>query len=380
MARLVLRSHPEFDANSSFLALAEDVEVGSIAKHIGDIPGGFTFRVPRTDEWVGQARPGRVVVVTARDETSEFFISQRRDNLASSRAVFQADPIHVILRDVGILDRIEDDGSSTIELGGPDSGMSFQNYWYTFLAPFLARHGLQWIQLGDVESDERLVYSWEALTPQAIIVALVDQLKHEWRLRRDAVNQRYLLDVAERLVVPDLVSQAGQGLNIISLRRILDRERMATVIRPIGRLGSGEPGDISLALLRVTARSGNDVTLASHADVGGMGPVYEADQWVGSYLEATDGTAYEITSTTTGQVLTLASGGSSFAVNDEVRLVADADANPVFEVASRGAVEEFGRIAIGLRLPFLGSSVAEVASLVDFEAQVGMYLPGGGLH
>ena len=375
MTQIVLRNAPEFASGSGVITVA-DVDVGMIRQQVGQLPGGLTFRAVRTEPWVKDAVPGTVASITTRSETYEYMIGERRDRLTSDWAVFRADPIHVVMHDAGIVDWIDPDGASHINLGGADSGMSFRNFWNTFLGPFLSRHDLDWIELGDVESDDRLIHSWEGVSAQKVIVELAYQLSHEWRLRRDAANNRYLLDVGEDLGSDELESRAGQGLNLITIRRQLDRERMATVIRPIGRLANGAPGDISLALWRVSAVSGNNVTLAAHADVGGAGPVGETDQWVGSYLEAPNGNSYEIAGSATSQVITLASGGSNFSEDNEVRFVADTGGTPLFEVVSPNGLDKFGRIAIGTRLAFLGSSLAEVASLVDFEAQTSIVSTG----
>ena len=364
--RITLRSAPEFVSSSRVLTVA-DVEVGSLAEQVGQIPGALTFRALRSEHWIDDAMPGRVVSLEARGRVHEFWVSQRRDTLRSELAVFQCDPIHTVLRDAGVLDWLSSDGMSHVNLGGPDGGMSFRNFWWTFVRPFLRRRDVTWIELGTVESDTRLRHSWEGVTPQAVIVALAEQLRHEWRLRRDSANSVYRLDVGAELGADADVAGVGEGLNLLTLRRQMDREDMATVLRPIGVLESGAPADISQALWVVTAVSGNTITLAPHSMIGGDGPVAENGQWVGAYLEATDGSAHEITASGTPQELTLTSGGSSFAVNDEVRFVADSASADQLEVSSPAAIGTYGRVAVGSRLPFFSRSPLERAGLVEWE-------------
>ena len=387
MTLLTLRSAPEFATGSQVLAVA-DVEIDAISEQVATLPGSLSFRGIRAEGWTELAKPGKLVSIEARDGVHEFWISQRRDDLRNNRVAFQADPVHVALRDVGVLDWLSSDGGSHINLGGPDGGMSFRNFWFTFLRPFLRRRGLDWLELGDVESDGRLIHSWEGVSAQAVAVALVEQLRHEWRLRRDTGGGVYRLDVGRELGADVDVARASEGLNLLTLRRVLDREDMATVIRPIGTLASGAPADVSLALWRVSARAGNVITLASHASVGGDGPVAVNGQWVGLYLEDTGGDAHAITgSSRAAQSVTVSSGGSDFAVGDDVRFVASAAGAGVVEVSDPGAVEEFGTIAVGQGLPFFSRADVEGAGIIEWaeppqiiEVATGTELSGNRLN
>ena len=363
---LTLRDGSELDPGSSVIRPRLDVLSGAIEGDIAQA-GGLSFVAPRSARGVPDALPGRLVVLEARGQRLEYWISGRRDRMGSELVSITCDPFHVLLHDVGVLDWLGSDGVSHVNLGGPDAGMSLRNFWFTFLRPFLRRHGKTWIELGDVDSDERLVHSWEALSPQGVATALVQQLRREWRLRRDDATGSYLFDVGENLGEDATPSWAAEGLNLITLERAFDREEMATVVRPIGTLSTGAPADVSLALWRVSAVNGNTVTLEPHANVAGSGPVLEDEQWVGAYLEAPDGGTHEITdSSGEDDSVTLVSGGADFAENDEVRFVASAAGAPIVEVTSPRGIEVFGRMAVGQRLPFFSRSAVELASLLEW--------------
>jgi hypothetical protein len=158
-----------------------------------------------------------------------------------------------------------------------------------------------------------------------LIEGLAKEVGAEWRLRRDAPNTRYLIDVVDTVsgVIADI--EAREGLNILSLVRQRNRERLFTSIRPSGALptGSEERANIGWNAWKVTAVSGDDVTVVPHG--GGIGAILEDGQHVGLYLEAADGTFHEIEgSVESTQTFELESGaGASFAVNNDVAIVAD---------------------------------------------------------
>ena len=364
---IVLRSAPEFAPGSRVLGV-DSVKADAIRQQTSALPGGLQFRVPRDRPWIPQAVPPAVVSIEVRGKTLEYMIAGRKESLASE-VVFLADPVHVVLHDAGIVDWLSPDGTSQINLGGPEGGMSFRNYWWTFLRPFLRRVGHTWIELGEVDSDARVIHAWEASSAQAVIVALVRQLKREWRFRRDDAGRVYRIDVGRALGQDESTTRAVEGLNLLSLSRIYDRESLATVIRPIGTLQSGAPADISGALWIVTAVDGDDVTVGPHVSVGGPGPVGEPGQWVGAYLESADGSRHRITASTAGSVFSLASGRGSFSPADDVRLVADAQGTGVLRIESPSGISRYGRIERSVSLRFNSRGLAEVASLTVWDAQ-----------
>ena len=359
---VLLRSLPEYAPGSQVLFPVTGLLIDD-ARIVEDTiqEGGISFSALRTEEWVEAAVPGTVVWFYARGTPKEFWLSSREDTYGadgSGIARFTADPLHTVLADVGIIELTTSGGVTRTNLGGPLDGMSATNYFYTFIRPWLNENGIDYVQLGSVESNERVKLAWAHQNPQQVWKALADKLGHEWRLRRDDAARTYKLDMGSNLGAELPTSRASEGINLISLRRLRDRETLATSIRSIGPLVSGATvsADISQNAWRVPTDgvSGDDVQGEAHN--GLAGPIAEDGQWAGHYLEAPDGACWEIEdSTASTQTFQLEDGaGSHFAAGDDFRIVRDQLGTGITEVASPSAVRQFGRISRPLELDFRG--------------------------
>jgi hypothetical protein len=139
---------------------------------------------------------------------------------------------------------------------------------------------------------------------------------------------------------------AKEGHNILSLARQRNREKLFTAIRPVGLLptGSDDRANIGYATWRVTGVTGDVVEVEAHN--GGDGPILEDGQHVGRYLEAADGTFWEIEDSDFGdQSFTLETGGgASFAVLDDVMIVATDTGQLMTDLVSPSGVAQFGYV------------------------------------
>ncbi len=357
----ILRSRPEYASGSKPLFPMTGLLVDARIMEDTLQQGGISFSALRSEEWVDAAVPGTVVWIDARGTPKEFWISTREDIYGtdgSGIVRFTADPLHTVLADVGIVELTTPGGVTRTNLGGPMDGMSVTNYWHTFIRPWLIQNGIDYIELGDVESNDRVKFSWANLNPQQLWNGLADRLGHEWRLRRDDAARNCKLDMGPELGSDLPVARATEGINLISLRRLRDREALATSIRPIGQLVNGATvqADISQNVWRVPASgvSGDDVQAEAHN--GSQGPIGEDGQWAGYYLETPDGTFWEIEDTVAAtQTFELEAGaGAHFADGDDFRIVRDDLGTGITEVSSPSAAARYGRIVRPVELDFRG--------------------------
>ena len=357
----ILRSQPEYASGSRPLFPMTGLLVDARIMEDTLQQGGISFSALRSEEWVDAAVPGTVVWIDARGTPKEFWISTREDTYGtdgSGIVRFTADPLHTVLADVGIIELTTPGGITRTNLGGPLDGMSVTNYWHTFIRPWLRQHEIGYIELGSVESNERIKFSWANLNPQQLWNGLAERLGHEWRLRRDDAARNYKLDMGSELGSDLPVARATEGINLISLRRLRDREALATSIRPIGKLISGATvqADISQNVWQVPTGgvSGDDVQAEAHN--GLRGPIGEDGQWAGHYLEAPDGTFWEIEgSVADTQTFELEAGaGAHFADGDDFGIVRDELGTGITNVSSPSAVARYGRIVRPVELDFRG--------------------------
>lgn len=306
----------------------------------------LTFSVPDTPDMRSLIVARKVVRLSAKDEqVSEWLVSRTTQAAGpdgSGMMQVECDPLRVVLADAGILEFIEQGQTAYANLGGLNG--SARNYLATFVLPHLARRGYTWIEIGQIDSSIQFSFSWDAFTATQLIEALAREIGAEWQLRRDEANNRYVIDMVDRIsgVIADV--EAKEGLNILTLVRQRNRERLFTSIRPSGQLGEGEQERSTLGFnaWRVTAVSGDNVSVAPHQ--GGIGAIIEDGQHVGLYLEAANGTYHEIEgSVEATQTFELGTGaGASFAVNDDVAIVADNQGTLITSVESPSGIAQFG--------------------------------------
>jgi hypothetical protein len=306
----------------------------------------LSFSVPDTAEMRDLVTARRIVRVAATgEEVSEWLVSrttQAAGPEGNGILLVECDPLRVVLADAGILEFVETGGQSFANLGGLNG--SVRNYLATFVIPHLNRRNFTWIEIGTIDPVQQFDYSFDSMTALALIEGLAREVGAEWRLRRDAPNARYLIDVVDTVsgVIADI--EAREGLNILSLVRQRNRERLFTSIRPSGALPSGseERANIGWNAWRVTDVTGDAVSVVPHG--GGIGAILENGQHVGLYLEAADGTFHEIEdSVESTQTFELESGaGASFAVNDDVAIVADDQGTLLTSVDSPSGIAASG--------------------------------------
>jgi hypothetical protein len=305
----------------------------------------LVFSVPDTPEMRALLAARRVIRLTPPGEiTSEWLVSrttQASGPFGAGMMLVDCDPIRVVMSDAGVVELIKN-RLIFANLGGANG--TVRNFLATFVIPHLTRRGYGWIEIGQIDSAVQFNLSWDSQTSTQVIEALAKEVGAEWDLRRDEANSRYLIDVVERISGVLSSVEAREGNNILSLVRQRNRERLFTSVRPAGQIAEGdqERGTLGFASWRVTGVSGNNVTVAPHG--GGLGAILENGQHVGLFLEAANGTCHQIQgSIESSQTFQLPSGsGASFAVQDDVMIVADNNGTLISSVESPSAVAEFG--------------------------------------
>jgi hypothetical protein len=306
----------------------------------------LSFAVPATSDLRELLTARRVIELKPRGEsTSEWLISRVTEAAGpegNGIFVVECDPIRVILGDAGIIEFVEVGGQSYTNLGGLNG--TARNFLRTFAIEHLQRRGITWVVNGTIEPVQQFDFSWDALTPLALIEGIAKETGTEWSLRDNPAQSRYEIDLVERVGGQIEQVEARDGLNILQLQTSRNRERLFTSIRPSGGLAQGaeERANIGWATWRVADVTGDVIEIEPRG--GGFGAILEDGQHVGLYLEAADGTFHEIEDSDEGdQTLTLETGaGASFAVDDDVQIVADDQGTLLTSLESPSGVSAFG--------------------------------------
>ena len=305
----------------------------------------LAFAVPATDEMRQLLAARRVVKLTPEgEEPTEWLVSRTVDSVTPggvAALIVECDPIWAIMGDAGIIEQVTPGGQSYANLGGVNGRVA--NYLATYAIPTLQRRGISWIELGSIEPMMQFDLSWDANTPLQLLNAATANVGAEWEFERDEAYSRYLINVTDRIGALTPVVRVREGLDILQVDAQRTREKLYTAIRPQGDLETGgeERANIGMATWRVTDVTGDVVTLAAHN--GGPGPVLEDGQHVGLYLEAMDGTWWEIVDSTAPDELELEAGaGAEFAAIDDVMIVADDQGTLLTELQSPSGIANFG--------------------------------------
>jgi len=201
-----------------------------------------------------------------------------------------------------------------------------------------------WIVRGTVTPTDWVELAWDGYTALELLRDLTAKFPdYELRLRRNGSTD-YRIDIAET-GSGTTTAPVEFGRNLLTVKKAVSTTGLASVIVPRGRVPSGalEFGDIGDNAWEITAKSGDDLTLAD--PLGGDGPIGEDDQLNGYYLEsATETTRLEISdSVESTQICTMASTPSDFAVGDLVRVVRDSSGSLLSELPSPSAITAYSR-------------------------------------
>lgn len=344
VGRMRLLSAPEYDSSSVLVRSINELVSATIRYEL-DGTSELALEVPRNADWLDGVKPRRVIWIDLPTEgVSEWFISGMSEPRGEDATTIRikCDPLHTILRDVGIMEDVTSGGLSYTNLGGVN--LSAKNYLDTFVVPNLTRHGIDWIATGTVDSSQQFDLSFDSITPQELIINLADQVRGEWRLRRDADNSQYVIDILDEIGSDLTEVWLTEGKNVLTLVRERNREDLYTVIRPLGVLPSGseQRADIGFNAWKVTDITGSVLTLADPS--GGPGPVVEDDQHVGLYVEAPDGTFTKITDSDASSDTVTVESASSISEGDHVMIVKDSSGTLLTEVSSPSGITEAGRV------------------------------------
>lgn len=306
----------------------------------------LTFSVPATDEMIDLLVARKIVrLAVPGEDVTEWLIARTSQEIGpKGQGVLrvECESIRFVMSDAGIIEKVVTGGTSFVNLGGING--SIENYLATFVIPHLTRRGYSWIEIGNIESNQQFDYSFEAQTATAVIEQLVQQVNHEWQLRRDEPSGKYLIDIVERIGEVITTIEAREGTNILALASQRNRERLFTSIRPLGAplTQTQERANLGLAAWRVTSVISDDVSVEPH--LGGIGAIIEDGQHVGLYLQARTGSYHEIQgSVENTQTFELAPGaGASFVVGDSVTIVADNQGTWITSVESQPSINEYG--------------------------------------
>ena len=216
----------------------------------------LVFSVPDTEDMRALISARRVVRLTPPNEpASEWLVSrtvQQAGPGGGGMMRIEADPIKVVMTDAGVVEYFEPGGIKFANLGGING--SARSYLATFVIPHLTMRGYPWIEIGQIDSNVQFSLSWDAQNATQILERLAKEVGAEWQLRRDESNQRYLIDLVDRLSGQLETVEAKEGKNILSMVRQRNRERLYTSIRPSGQLAEGdeERGNLGFATFKVT--------------------------------------------------------------------------------------------------------------------------------
>jgi hypothetical protein len=315
------------------------------------------FAVPATSDLRSVLAARRVIKLTPPGEpVSEWLVSRVVEAVAPGGApalAVECDPIWAIMGDVGIIEEVLVGGQSYSNLGGLNGRAA--NYLATYVIPALQRRGVNWVELGTIDPTVQFDYSWDAQTPLQVVNAVAGLAAAEWEFERDDAYQRYLLNMVDRVGSSAPTVRVREGLDVLQVDTQRTRERLFTAIRVQGDLETGgeERSNIGLASWRVTDVTGDVITLEAHG--GGLGPVLEDGQHVGLYVEAEDGSFWEIVDSTAPDELELESGaGTDFSVGDDVMIVADDQGTLLTELRSPSGIANYGYVQGLIQRPGFG--------------------------
>lgn len=269
-----LWSGPRWAADSQLVAFASDVVTLSSRLRLGQ-DHELNMTVERSADWLSEIRPGRHLwMPSLSPQAPEWRLDSRS---VSTTGV-------VGLRWIGVRSYLGELGPVVAERGRGEVSnlrgvnLSALNYLSTFILPFLARRGVDWIGIGTVDRPRQFELAWEGLSVPDLLDLIATQAEGEWWLQ--PVQGGYLLDLVERTGGDAEEVWVSEGVDLLELRRNQPMGNLTTVIRPMGKPSTGgEPSRSTLAenAWRVAGLDGATVQLAHHR--GGRGPILEDGQF-----------------------------------------------------------------------------------------------------
>jgi hypothetical protein len=260
----------------------------------------------------------------------------------SSLVNIDLDPIWSILADPGPIRVLPAGAAPILNLGA--RGLPPSLILQAFALPELVRHGIDWIEIGDIELDDPIAdISWDGISVLALIERLIARNGGEFRLRLD--GSVYKIDILEEIGGDVGERWVQEGIDLYRFQRKREREGFLTGIWPKGDLPAGSQNRAGLgqATFGVTAINSAVLTLTPRPGVGPV--ILEDGQHVGRFLMRMDGTLEEIVATTAPNLVEV-DDPTGFAVHDDVEFRADAEGRRIGYVDSPSGIA-FGGLVIG---------------------------------
>lgn len=237
-------------------------------------------------------------------------------------------PAVTILRDMGQMRLKFTGGASRFVIGG--RMLTPAQFLEKFVVGSLLLRGIDWVDVGTVESDAKHDITWDRWAGITLGNELEERTWLEFRMRRNGTTN-YLLDLVEQIGsdAPQIIISSAKNLH--ELRRSDIPDKVATVVSGFGGKlpDSPERHTGALATWSYTAVVGDEIT-GLFDPSGGPPPIILENIYatpIPRFALAVDGTLWEILSSRVAdQAMVLETGaGAHFPLGAGLQIRADAD-------------------------------------------------------
>lgn len=314
------------------------------ARRVTDNSDSLVVTVPDWAGCVGRVQFGQVTRwEDPLGNVTEWRVSQIDDAVGEGEGTTTITAEHAItlLADVALIGDVTSGGGTAFNLGSA-RGIRPAEYLTAFVIPALEAVGITWVGVGTIEFTDPLIKTFERATPLQLVQDIATELACEVDFRRNG-SSGYLLDLvaARNGSLSPVLAKKGKNLRRLSRsRRAVD---LKTVFVPAGKVADGavEAATIGRIVGKVTAKSGNTITIADPAGVASL--IAFDDQWNGRYVLAADLSLVSITDTLLATQQLVLSDATLVAVGDHIEIRANSAGTLLTEFANPAAVAKNGR-------------------------------------
>lgn len=273
-----LWSGPRWSQASVLLAVCDGILEASASLRL-DQTHDLAMRVAPDAAWLQMVTPRcSLWMPDLLPEQPEWRLRSRTRTLAGDEAQSWIG-MAAYLGDLGPVTAMTPGGREISSLRGVN--LSARNYVATWVIPHLRRRGVDWISVGETDTQSQYDLAWEGISARELLDQIAEGAGCEWWLRPTA--QGYAVDVVPRVGAGAGVVWVTETVDLLALSVEQPRDRLVTVVRPMGRPAqAGEPSraTIEQASWRVEEIDGSMVRLRAHR--GGAGPILEDGQFGGA--------------------------------------------------------------------------------------------------
>jgi hypothetical protein len=262
-------------------------------------------------------------------------LSVNQDTQAGRVTITALSPI----ADLGTASMLRRTTGTTVEPDVEVDGLNVSQILQTVILPSLVADGLDWVAAGNLETIGPVSATFSWVTPLEACRQIAEITGTEFRLRRNGTGS-YLIDFVDEAGSDAATADVRLGKNILALAQDRTQAGQVTIAQPRGARVDDVSATMARAQWRVTAVSGNDVTLADPA--GGMTPIAFDDQLNGLTLRRTDGTLTAISATVAATDTVTVANAAGVSVNDLVQF-RNGDGTDLIYLHSPGDSQAWGR-------------------------------------